>query len=77
MAKARNEGLTKREFDVLKRFFYSTAEIATDLQRKRTTIQTHINHVYDKLLVHNREQALIKALKTGIITIDEVITNEF
>lgn len=76
MAKPRNEGLTKREFDVLKQLCLKKPEIAKKLFISENTVQTHLTKIYDKLQVHSREQALIKALKTGIITIDEVITND-
>ena len=77
MATSRNENLTERELDVLKLLCFKKSEISKKLFISVTTVQTHLINIYDKLQVHSREQALIKALKTGIITIDEVITNEF
>lgn len=76
MAKPKNEGLTEREFDVLKRLCFKKPEIAKKLFISKTTVQSHVNHIFDKLQVHSCEQALIKGLKTGIITINEVITDE-
>lgn len=77
MAKPRNKNLTEREIDVLKLLCFKKSEIAQKLFISVTTVQTHLINIYDKLHVHSREQALIKALKTGIITVDEVPTNEF
>ena len=77
MAKPRNENLTERELDVLKLLCFKKPEIAKKLFISTSTVQTYINNLYDKLYVHSREQALIKALKTGIITIDEVTINDF
>ena len=71
------EKLSERELNVLKLACYSKEEIAIKLCLSKTTIKSHINNIYCKLCVHNSAQALIKALKTGIITIDEVITNDF
>lgn len=76
MQRPMTDDLTIRELDVLKLFCFKKPEIAKKLFISVTTVQTHSNKIYDKLQVHSREQALIKALKTGIITIDEVITNE-
>ena len=73
----KNENLSERELDVLKLFCLKKPEIAKKLFISTTTVQSHSNHIFEKLHVHSREQALIKALKTGIITIDEVPINEF
>lgn len=77
MAKPRNENLTEREVDVLKLLYFKKSEIAQKLFISPTTVQAHLIHIYDKLQIHSREQALIKALKTGIITINEVSINDF
>ena len=71
-----NNSLTERELNVLKLLCFKKPEIAQKLFISTTTVQSHIIHIYEKFHVHSREQALIKALKTGIITIDEVITND-
>lgn len=62
---------------MLKLLCFKKSEISKKLFISTTTVQSHIKHIYEKFYVHSREQALIKALKTGIITIDEVITNDF
>jgi len=71
------EKLSERELNVLKLLCFKRPEIAKKLFISTTTVNAHICHIYEKLYVHTREQALIKALKKGIITIDEVITNDF
>lgn len=76
MATSRNENLTECELDVLKLLCFKKSEISKKLFISVTTVQTHSNKIYDKLQVHSREQALIKALKTGIITIDDIETGE-
>lgn len=76
MRRPRNENLTERELDVLKLSCFSKQEIAGRLFVTNATVCTHVGNIYSKLRVQNSAQALIKALKTGIITIDEVITND-
>lgn len=76
MAKPRNEGLTKRKFDVLKLLYFKKPEIAKKLFISTSTVKAHINNIYCKLCVHNSAQALIKALKDRIITLDDIETVE-
>lgn len=60
-------GLSPREYQVLdliaRGFTYQ--EIATRLQIGLTTIHTHVRHIYDKLDVHNRSEAVFEARKAG------------
>src|SRR5262249_2852199 len=57
--------LTERELDVLRRIVAgrSNKEIAADLGIAEGTVKTHVNHVLDKLGVHDRTQAVTTALK--------------
>src|SRR5438067_4765683 len=61
--------LTERELDVLRRIVAgrSNKEIAADLNITEGTVKTHINHVLDKLGVHDRTQAATTALKRGLV----------
>lgn len=61
--------LTGREATVLTRMAsgLSNQEIAQELRVELSTVKTHINHLFAKLEVHNRAQALIKAWELGII----------
>src|SRR5205807_359162 len=60
--------LTERERDVLRRIVAgrSNKEIAADLGIAKGTVKTHVNHVLDKLGVHDRTQAATTALKRGL-----------
>lgn len=71
-----NNSLTERELDVLKLACFPQDEIAAKLCLSKTTIKSHINNIYCKLCVHNTAQALIKALKDRIISLDDIETGE-
>ncbi len=60
--------LTGREAMVLKRMAagLSNQEIARELKVELSTVKTHINHLFDKLDVHSRTQALIRAWELGL-----------
>src|SRR4051794_38636857 len=60
--------LTERERAVLRRIVAgrSSKEIAADLGIAEGTVKTHVNHVLDKLGVHDRTQAATTALRRGL-----------
>lgn len=60
-----------RECDVLTLLAkgYSYSETATCLGCKLSTVQTHVKHLYAKLGVHSRAQAVHEALQMGLIKI--------
>jgi two-component system, NarL family, response regulator len=64
--------LTERELEVLRRMVAgrSNKEIAADLGITDGTVKTHVNHVLDKLGVHDRTQAVVTALKRGIVRME-------
>jgi LuxR family maltose regulon positive regulatory protein len=57
------ESLTERELEVLRLLVAgcSNAEIAAELVVEQSTVKTHLIHVYSKLGVHSRTQALARA----------------
>jgi DNA-binding NarL/FixJ family response regulator len=61
---ARLEGLSEREEEILQHLSkgYSTKEIADRLSVSANTIRTHLQHIYDKLHVRSRTEAVIKYL---------------
>jgi DNA-binding NarL/FixJ family response regulator len=65
--------LTERELDVLRRIVVgrSNKEIAADLRITEGTVKTHVNHILDKLGVHDRTQAVTTATKRGIVRMDQ------
>lgn len=72
-ARTASPELTERELDVLRRIVAgrSNKEIATDLSITEGTVKTHVNHILDKLGVHDRTQAATTALKRGLVRLDQ------
>jgi two-component system NarL family response regulator len=64
--------LTARELQVLKLIVAgkSNKEIASELSIVEVTVKLHVNHLLNKLGVHDRTQAATTALQRGIIHLD-------
>lgn len=73
-AHAAGEALTARETDVLRQLALgrSNKEIASALAVGEETVKTHVAHVLSKLNVENRAQAIVQALKRGLVSLDEL-----
>ena len=69
-----SEGLTERETGVLKRVARGRAnkEIARDLFVEERTVKSHVTSILRKLGVKSRTQAALYAVRTGLITVDEL-----
>jgi NarL family two-component system response regulator LiaR len=69
-----SEVLTARETDVLRRVALglSNKDIAAALAVGEETVKTHVTHVLAKLHVENRAQAIVQALKRGLVSLDEL-----
>jgi DNA-binding NarL/FixJ family response regulator len=61
--------LTPREMDVLKLLGrgLSNAEIADKLVLSEATVKTHVAHVFHKIDVRDRAQAVVVAYETGVV----------
>jgi DNA-binding NarL/FixJ family response regulator len=68
------EILTARETEVLRHVALglSNKDIAAALSVREETVKTHVTHVLAKLDVANRSQAIVQALKRGIVALDEL-----
>lgn len=69
------EALSTREREVL---LYaarglSSKEIAADLIISERTVQTHLASIYDKLGARNKTEAMLLALKYGVVALEELI----
>jgi len=69
-----SEDLTERETGVLKRVARGRAnkEIARDLFVEERTVKSHVTSILRKLGVKSRTQAALYAVRTGLITVDEL-----
>jgi DNA-binding NarL/FixJ family response regulator len=63
------DDLTERELDVFRLIArgLSNAEIGQELYISDATVKTHVTHVFQKLNVRDRVQAVVLAYQTGIV----------
>jgi NarL family two-component system response regulator LiaR len=68
------DDLTPREIDVLRQLAFgrSNKEIADSLSIAEETVKTHVGNVLAKLQVENRAQAIVQALKRGLVALEEL-----
>ena len=68
------DDLTARELEVLRHLALgrSNREIAAALDIGDETVKTHVAKVLSKLQVENRAQAIVQALKQGLVRLDEL-----
>ena len=71
---APREELTARETEVLRRLAQglSNKEIAETLSISEETVKTHVSNVLAKLEAENRAQAIVQALKRGLVSLEEL-----
>ena len=73
-ATASADDLTPRETEILRQLALgrSNKEIADALSIGDETVKTHVGKVFAKLEVENRAQAVVQALKRGLIALEEL-----
>jgi len=61
--------LTKREIEILNNLVdgLDNKQIADKLFISIQTVRNHIRHIYEKLQVHSKSQAVVKALREGLV----------
>lgn len=66
--------LSEREMEVLKLATrgLSNQSIASELYLSLRTVQAHLGHIFNKLQVSSRTEAVVRALKEGWITLDDI-----
>ncbi|MDL1894440.1 response regulator transcription factor, partial [Sphingobacteriales bacterium CHB3] len=64
-----NYSLTKRESEILQQLVLGldSREIGDKLFISPETVRNHIKHIYEKLHVHSKSQAVAKAIKQGLV----------
>ncbi len=60
--------LTPRELEVLDKIAagFDNSEIASQLGLRDKTVRNHITHIFDKLAVNTRAQAIVMAREAGL-----------
>lgn len=73
-AAAPHDDLTPREVEVLRQLALgrSNKEIAAALSIGDETVKTHVGSLLSKLQVENRAQAIVQALKRGLVSLEEL-----
>ncbi len=68
------EMLSDREIEVLKLATrgLSNQEIADELCLSLRTVQAHLGHIFNKLQVSSRTEAVVRALKEGWVTLEDI-----
>ena len=68
-----NISLTEREKNVIQHLTngYNNEEISELLHISVHTTKAHLEAIYDKLKVHNRVQAVIKAVKYNLVDLEK------
>ena len=54
----------------------SSKEVAKQLYISERTVQTHLASIYDKLGSRNKTEALLLALKYGVVTLEELLEDD-
>ena len=67
------EALTEREREVLRLLVqgHSNKEIGRDLQISEDTVKTHVKHIMAKLGVQSRTQAVLCAIRLGLVSTEQ------
>lgn len=68
------ELLSDREMDVMRLATrgLTNQEIADELSLSLRTVQAHLGHIFNKLQVSSRTEAVVRALKEGWVTLDDI-----
>lgn len=73
-ARKSTELLSDREMDVMRLATrgLTNQEIADELSLSLRTVQAHLGHIFNKLQVSSRTEAVVRALKEGWVTLDDI-----
>ncbi|MBQ7562209.1 MAG: response regulator transcription factor [Synergistaceae bacterium] len=68
--------MREREVLLLAAKGLSSKEVAKRLYISERTVQTHLASIYDKLGSRNKTEALLLALKYGVVTLEELLEDD-
>jgi DNA-binding NarL/FixJ family response regulator len=65
------DGLTAREVEILKLLAtgQSNKQVARRLEISEKTVRNHVSHMYEKLQIYDRSQAVLYAVRKGLIEV--------
>ena len=65
------DGLTAREVEILKLLSAGMAnkQIAYQLKISEKTVRNHVSNIYEKLHIYDRSQAVLYAVKKGLVDV--------
>jgi DNA-binding NarL/FixJ family response regulator len=68
------EVLSEREIEVLRLATrgLSNQQIADQLYLSLRTVQAHLGHIFNKMQVSSRTEAVVRALKEGWVTLEDI-----
>ena len=64
--------ISKREKDIIGLLYLPNVLIAKKLNISSKTVESYVANILNKLASNNRTEALLKALKNKIITLDNI-----
>lgn len=69
-----SDNLTEREMEVLQQLAlgHTNRQIAEALTVSEETVKTHVGNILAKLQLNHRTQAVLYALKQGLVSLDEI-----
>lgn len=70
-AKSMYDGLTQREVEILRLLAAGVAnkQVAFRLKISDKTVRNHISHIYEKLNIYDRSQAVLYAVRKGLVEV--------
>lgn len=66
---------TNKEIEIIKLLCLGTEEIGKRLFVAPATIQTHIQHIRQKVGATSRASIIVELLRAGVVDIDEIVTD--
>lgn len=70
----KGEPLSGRELEILKLIYFEKEDIASKLCLSKATVNTYLENIRKKLGVNNRHNAVLIALKQGLLKVEDFIT---